>query len=802
MPRSSFSPFRSALAAAVLGAAVLAQIPTNNECFGAITLSDGVNPTPPLGFSGNTYTNANATNSANFGVDCATNGAGHFNKDVFFTYTSSLTGVIRVRTCTPAGFQLGTLADTVLSVYALGACGGGGAPIACNDDSCSNLSSLTFNAVQGVTYLIRVGSWSATAAGTFTIEVAPQMTNDLCTQPASLAVGTQASPGYTLGTTYAQTIDSNLLGCGPWADADVWYGYTAPTDQFLYVFASGSGVKSLSLHMSGCPVAGQVPDACDGVAPLGVSTYISQGATALIRVSSGADFEEGAFTLSSYALTSGAGDICGAPITVFDGVNPAAGTFSMANITEIGETVVPIIDCGPIPALDRSKWFHYVSTIDGPVEVTTCSPQAGAVNALDKARVWVYPADCGAAPISGCPITDCAFAGRSRAVFTAEAGTGYHIRVGVPLNAVNPSGEFDLKIGPANTTCPTAFALLPGLVNSDTDLSATGSLYYAITPAVSCMVQLLLLSGGEDNQLAQASTCASLAAASNQQGPVVFYANAGTTHYVRVQKTGAGSGAFDLFYSCLTTPANDEPANAIALLDGVNPSPPNGDPSTAFHNVGATDTAGMSTCFSLKNDVFFTYQAGSLERVKISLCPVAGLPATSLGDPVMQVLIGGNVVACVDDTCDLKPSVTLLTTFTPQTYTIRIGEWLGGLGGTFRITVEKQLSLVMTSPLGAGSIQIENKFGEPNAFYFTVLTLNAGNYPYGPFFGIEPSGAEIIVQIQSNAAPFLGALNANGASLFGPVVGLPPLDVYGVTLTFNPLGFVDEVSAPAHRSTY
>jgi hypothetical protein len=805
MSRFTARSCRSAFAAALVAAVALAQAPINNDCSIAYTVYDGVNPSPPQGVSGGLYTNVNATNSAAFGVECVA--ATHFNKDVFYSYTASFSGPITVSTCTPSGFAPGTLLDTVVAVYSNASCPGGAAALACDDDDCAQLSTLTFTAVQSATYLIRVGSWSTSASGTFYLTIAPQMPNDFCGGALPLAVGTIFSPGYTLGSTYDMSFNAGVPGCGPVASADVWYTYTAPTNQHLWVSSTGVGAAALALFHGDCPGLGQVPNACDGVAgPLSVDLIVLQGATVKLRVNAGAAIDQGLFTLTAHANDVPVGEVCSGPITVFDGLNPAVGTFSMFGMTELGETPVPVADCGPAGALNRSMWFRYVATCDGPMEASTCTAQAVAAGALDKARVWVYADACGGTPISGCPIDDCVTPGRTRALFVAQQGSAYRIRVSVPSGALNPAGEFDLKISSANATCATAHAIQVGSTDAATSVSPTGKLYYSITPASNCMVQLILVSAPGENAFAAAPTCGTLVTTPNQTSQIVFYAYAGTTHVIRVEKTGPGLGVFSLLYGCLGSPVNDEPAGALEIFDGVNPIPPNGTDADVFHNVGATDTAGMSECFSLANDVFFTYQAGVLERVKISLCPVAGLSLPSLADPVMQVIKGaadGTVIACSDDVCGYYPSVTFVANpFLPGPYTIRIGEWFGGYGGTFRIVVEKQLSLIMTKPNGTGSIKIENKFGKPFAGYFTVLTLNAGEYPDGPFFGIEPSGVEIILQAQSNIAPFLGALDATGASTYGPVAGLPPLVVYGVTLALNPFGYLDEISGPAMVSIF
>ena len=52
-----------------------------------------------------------------------------------------------------------TTIDTVIDVYT-GDCATGLVSVACNDDSCGSRSELTFDAVQGVEYFVRIGSAS------------------------------------------------------------------------------------------------------------------------------------------------------------------------------------------------------------------------------------------------------------------------------------------------------------------------------------------------------------------------------------------------------------------------------------------------------------------------------------------------------------------------------------------------------------------------------------------------------------------------------------------------------------------
>lgn len=158
--------------------------PVNDECEGAREIFDGINPSPPVGVSGFTWSSVGAAPSTSYGlptfpwpdaspavsaIGCPTT---YFDgPDVWFKYTATCSAVT-ISTCTPAGFTPGTLTNTLLMV--VDACGG--ARIACNDDTnangCTTLSSVQFAATVGTTYFIRAKSLGG-AAGSFYLHVRP-----------------------------------------------------------------------------------------------------------------------------------------------------------------------------------------------------------------------------------------------------------------------------------------------------------------------------------------------------------------------------------------------------------------------------------------------------------------------------------------------------------------------------------------------------------------------------------------------------------------------------------------------------
>jgi hypothetical protein len=73
--------------------------------------------------------------------------------------------------------------------------------------------------------------------------------------------------------------------------------------------------------------------------------------------------------------------------------------------------------------------------------------------------------------------------------------------------------------------------------------------------------------------------------------------------------------------------------------------------------------------------------------------------------------------------------------------------------------------------------------GDSNGTYIHIVTLNAGLYPSGWFFGIDTSFAEIANEV-SSGFPFVGPLDAAGGITVGPVGGLPSgLSVYSVAFS-------------------
>lgn len=345
---------RAAVACAIAawwhGAAANAQ-PANDTCVGAIALTLG---TP---FSGN---NAAAGSS---GDGAAPACQASVKSGVFFTYTPSLPGVYRVSLCDSPPH------DTVLTVFAVSSCqeiGDAGRIIACNDDSgpaCGGeRSSLDVPMQAGVTYLLRVQTWSGGVSGAYVLRVDGtgaccrgsgdcfQTSQSACTgagssffagatcspypcvpptgAPANNAcesatvIDAASLPASITGTT-ASASSEGQSGCGTTSvpsGRDVFYRFTpgvAGTYQFSLCGSAQAWDSLVSVH-TGCPasIANQVAGSCNNTASPacdGSNTAharsivtLAAGTEYVVRIAGGTTAATGSFTLDVGLIVPGA----------------------------------------------------------------------------------------------------------------------------------------------------------------------------------------------------------------------------------------------------------------------------------------------------------------------------------------------------------------------------------------------------------------------------------------------------------------------------------------------------------------
>lgn len=254
----------------------------NDSCIGALPLSSGVQAS---------YDTTLATSSAGIGqMSCGSGEA----LDLWYTIAPGQDGQVEVETC-------GSSFDTRLEVYS----GGCGSLVseACNDDSCSLQSRVSFPGVAGQTYSIRVSGYDgATGQGQIIATFPEGVANDDCAAATVLQ-----GQGATVFSNVAATDSGVGMSCGSEAEEnDVWFSYVSNDGGLVSVDLSGSDFDTVLTIWSGaCGALTEV--ACDDDGGVDLASALSfmaaPGAAYLIQIG-GFDGDEGTGVL---AITEGLG---------------------------------------------------------------------------------------------------------------------------------------------------------------------------------------------------------------------------------------------------------------------------------------------------------------------------------------------------------------------------------------------------------------------------------------------------------------------------------------------------------------
>ena len=128
----------------------------NDECLNAISVTEGTTPFTNIGATDSTTPYSDNNNGES---NCSGTFLGSMSSDIWFLYSPTSSGEVRVSTCAPGSF------DTDLVVYFKFSCNNL-VQIACNGDGEGNsgcqpyYSSTSFNALAGEEYVIRVGGYA------------------------------------------------------------------------------------------------------------------------------------------------------------------------------------------------------------------------------------------------------------------------------------------------------------------------------------------------------------------------------------------------------------------------------------------------------------------------------------------------------------------------------------------------------------------------------------------------------------------------------------------------------------------
>lgn len=462
-------PFNTCTRLAMLGAATVAlfsgtafaqSVPENNNCANATRIFIG----SPVTVNGTTV---NATNDG--GTAC---GAFSTSPDVWYVFSPrGSTGPVTIDTC-------GSAFDTVLSVHS-GCPGTVANTLACNDNAftgdCagSPTSSLTFNAVNGINYFIRVCG-SQNASGPFVLRarhgspvVSPPPNNDACSGARIVGYGTHS---YTTLGTVADGPGGPTNECINSIREDVWFRYTACISGEVIFQTCFDAPWDTMIGVYGGDCAALSPIACNDN-ECGLQSFVRLNATAgtsyLIRVgvSPGALFHgAGALRIVGPACPpppppppGPANNNCSAAINM--GQLSAGGGIVSVNGTTVDATNDGAASCGS-SSTSPDVWYRFLARGTGSITIDTCGSTFDTVLSAHTScpgTVGNVVACNDDAAVGGCAGTP-----TSSITFTMTSGVTYWIRV---AGFRGRTGTFTLRFNsspdgdgeqPSNDLCSNA----------------------------------------------------------------------------------------------------------------------------------------------------------------------------------------------------------------------------------------------------------------------------------------------------------------------------------------------------------
>jgi len=349
--------------------------PANDDCGGAYPVT--VNPNYLCG-----STTAGTVAGATASIQNTTSCGGTENDDVWFSF---------VATNTTHSIDLlnvaGSTTDMYHSVWS-GAC-----PAltvvagTCSDPNNQVVSGLTV----GVTYYIRVYTWSATAGATSTFNVCvgtppPPPANDNCAGAFSVTVNSGAGCGSTTAGTVASATASpqDATACGGTENDDVWFSFVASSNTHTINLLNITGSTTDMYHSvwSGtCPALSLVAGTCSDPNSSTVSG-LTVGNTYYIRVYT---WSSTTGATSAFNVCVGTppptgpcgnptnNDYCSNPATLTQGpgswTSSTSATYTADNPPGIG------IFCGSI---ENNSWYQF--TAANTTEVFNFTNVSGCTN--------------------------------------------------------------------------------------------------------------------------------------------------------------------------------------------------------------------------------------------------------------------------------------------------------------------------------------------------------------------------------------------------------------------------------------
>ncbi|HET7857237.1 MAG TPA: PASTA domain-containing protein [Gaiellaceae bacterium] len=396
--RAIFVGQLAAFAALALFVSAASAAPPTNDNFDAATI-----------LAGDSGTLAGTTVEATREAGETALGGG---RSVWYRFTATEAGSLRVSTCTAASF------DTVLGVFT-GAAVNALTIEGANDDACEDKSRLTVAVRPGSTYHIAVDGFGTTS-GTFTLTWSFRRPppNDAF----AAAVPIAGPRGSVVGTNAGATTEPGEPVHGSTAvGATVWYAWTAPvTGGVMFDTCSGAAFDTVLVAYSGDSLtslrflAGS-DDSCRTQSSIRFATRA--GVTYHIAVAGFVAGTDGAFQLKWSGATAPRNDPFAAA-TRLGGRRGAAGANNLGASAEPGER-----SHARRPA-SASIWFRWRALRTERVSFQTCGSRFDTVLAVYRGTSVRRLRAVGSNDDAGGSCKD-----GSRVIFTARAGREYRIVV-------------------------------------------------------------------------------------------------------------------------------------------------------------------------------------------------------------------------------------------------------------------------------------------------------------------------------------------------------------------------------------
>ncbi|HEX2838447.1 MAG TPA: hypothetical protein VHN77_10000 [Phycisphaerales bacterium] len=599
--------------------------PANETCAGAT----------PIGLGATVYTTAFAADNA--GTPCSS-GVG---RDIFYSFTPPSTGRYWFYTCGNASAY-----DTVLAVLS----GCGGSVLACNNNSCGSLSSLSVQLTAGVPYIVQVDGNNG-SAGTGVLTITGTLPGDTC--DTAYQVGMDV-------TNFDTTLAANdaAVPCGVGSAPDVFFRFM-PSISGPYWFSTcgGTNFDSVISVLSACggSVLGCSNDSCGPQSTMRVN--LTSGVPCVVQI----DGNTGASGTGVLNITWFApGDTCDIAIPVGTG-DTAFDTTGASN-----DAPAPC-SAGNSPDM----FFRFTPTITGTHLFQTCSSSFDTVLAVLDG--------CGG-NIVACN-DDSPFCGvRSLVTTDLTAGTQYIVHID-GWGGDAGAGVLGITAPPANDTCANATPIGLGATNFSTLLAtndantpcSTGApdIFYRFTPVVSGLHTFSTCGGTSFNTaLAILDGCGSVLTCNDDSCGTQSSIQANLTAGVPciVQLDVAGSGTLSVVGP---SPPGDTCASAIPIGLGATP----------FNTTPAANDSNPTCAPGSGPDIFFAFTPASTGIYQFDTC------SGTTYDSALAIRDGCGVsgTICDNDSCGLQSRFTVSLT-AGSTYIIQV-DGVGSAAGAGTLTV-------------------------------------------------------------------------------------------------------------------